>query len=95
LSVFHKVIAGVHCEQDHCRFWGSGANLSGRFQTIHTRHRQVQDDDIRAKGFDSFDRNSSILCLTANSPIARCSNQDRSDRWISALSSTINTVVDI
>jgi hypothetical protein len=64
------MIAGVHCEQDHCRFWGNGANLSGRFQTIHNRHRQVQDDDIRAKGFNSFDRNSSILCLTANSPIA-------------------------
>ena len=64
------MIARVHCEQDHCRFWGNGANLSGRFQTIHNRHRQVQDDDIRAKGFDSFDRNSSILCLAANSPIA-------------------------
>jgi hypothetical protein len=64
-------------------------NDTGGFCAIHSRHRHIHQNDIRAQGFRLLNRVEPIHRLTANQPLARDDKSERRPRRTASWSSTI------
>jgi len=90
-----KLIGGVHREHRHGGIRRQPGNLARCLKPVHDGHLKIQCHDVGIQFLDSFNRQFSVLCLTANFPVGvvRCVKASKHYAALSGVTSATAAVL--
>jgi hypothetical protein len=66
LRLFHELTAFVHGEDEDGCIWSECVDSAGGVESIHQRHGDVENDEVRDRFLDLFDRFEAIRGFVAD-----------------------------